>query len=61
MYFNPAGPSTKHAPKPMAGLSTPPDTVSLFPAHRVLAPTYEAAMMKHEIALSFDSIVFSSV
>ena len=61
MYSNPACPSTRQAPKPIAGLRTAPDKVSSYPAQRDLDPTYEAAMMKHEIALSLDNMVFSSV
>ncbi len=50
-----------HADRPIAGFKTAPEEVSLFPAHNDLAPTYEAAIIKHEIAFSFESMVFSSV
>jgi hypothetical protein len=35
------------APKPMAGFKTEPELVILLAAQSDLAPTYDAAMMKH--------------
>jgi hypothetical protein len=49
------------APNPIAGFNTAPDEVMLSAAHRDLAPTYDAAMMKHYIAFSLENTVFSSV